>query len=133
MDAQTKPEATFKAPAHAVVWFEIPVTDMEKAKTFYSSVLMTEFQDNNTGPNPMAIFASSAGPSAISGHLYPGRPAPAGAGPTIHLPLPDSVENGMERLTAAGGRVLSPVIEIPAGRFAYCLDPDGNSIGLFSY
>jgi predicted enzyme related to lactoylglutathione lyase len=132
MDAQTKPEATFKAPASAAVWFEIPVTDMEKAKAFYSTVLMTEFRDDNTGPNPMSVFAYSGGPTAVSGHLYPGRPAPAGAGPTIHLPLPDSVENAMERCNAAGGRVLSPIIEIPAGRFAYCLDPDGNSIGLFS-
>jgi predicted enzyme related to lactoylglutathione lyase len=28
--------------------------------------------------------------------------------------------------------VVSPVIAIPAGRFAYCEDPDGNSFGLFA-
>ena len=38
----------------------------------------------------------------------------------------------MQRVTENGGTVVSPVIEIPAGRFAYCLDPDGNSIGLFN-
>ena len=32
---------------------------------------------------------------------------------------------------ANGGEVVSPIITIPAGRFAYCLDPDGNSFGLF--
>jgi hypothetical protein len=32
---------------------------------------------------------------------------------------------------ASGGEVVSPIITIPAGRFAYCLDPDGNSFGLF--
>jgi predicted enzyme related to lactoylglutathione lyase len=37
----------------------------------------------------------------------------------------------MERVTGNGGRIVSPVIEIPAGRFTYCLDPDGNSFGLF--
>jgi predicted enzyme related to lactoylglutathione lyase len=31
----------------------------------------------------------------------------------------------------AGGKVVSDPIAIPAGRFAYCLDPDGNSFGLF--
>ena len=35
-------------------------------------------------------------------------------------------------VTDAGGTVLSEAIEIPAGRFAYCLDTEGNSIGIFS-
>ena len=132
MDAQTMTEARFKPPVNAAVWFEIPVTDMDKAKAFYSKVLMTELRDENSGPNPMAVFACAGGETGVSGHLYPGKPALHGTGPTLHLPLPDSVENGMERLREAGGTVLSPVIDIPAGRFAYCLDPDGNSIGLFS-
>ncbi|MEZ5799658.1 MAG: hypothetical protein R3D29_03170 [Nitratireductor sp.] len=55
-----------------------------------------------------------------------------GNGPTIHLPVPDLLEESLERLKQAGGSVISPIIEIPAGRFAYCLDPDGTSLGLFS-
>lgn len=128
MHAETK----FKAPVHAAIWFEIPVTDMEKAKKFYSAVLGTEFTEQNDGPNPIAIFGYSAEEQPVSGHLYPGKPAREGNGPTIHLAVADDVNSAMERLERAGGKVLSPVIEIPAGRFAYCLDPDGNSIGLFS-
>jgi predicted enzyme related to lactoylglutathione lyase len=30
-----------------------------------------------------------------------------------------------------GGEIVSPIITIPAGRFDYCLDPDGYSFGLF--
>ena len=37
----------------------------------------------------------------------------------------------MQRVTDNGGKVVSPVITIPAGSFAYCADPDGNSFGLF--
>jgi predicted enzyme related to lactoylglutathione lyase len=37
----------------------------------------------------------------------------------------------MEACGRGGGKVLSPVITIPPGRFAYATDPDGNSIGLF--
>jgi hypothetical protein len=37
----------------------------------------------------------------------------------------------MARVTKNGGQVVSPAISIPAGTFAYCLDPDGNSFGLF--
>ena len=41
------------------------------------------------------------------------------------------LEAAIERVTDNGGKVVSPVVEIPAGRFAYCLDPDGNSFGFF--
>ena len=37
----------------------------------------------------------------------------------------------MERVKQAGGTVVSPIIQIPPGRFFYATDPDGNSIGLF--
>ena len=68
----------------------------------------------------------------VAGHLYPGKPAPEGAGPTVHLASPGILEDALERVRQAGGQVLSEPFSIPAGRFAYCLDPDGNSIGIFS-
>jgi hypothetical protein len=37
----------------------------------------------------------------------------------------------MDRVTENKGQVVSDIISIPAGRFAYCLDQDGNSFGLF--
>lgn len=118
-------------PGNAAVWFEIPVTDMARAKAFYGAVLQNELTDQEGGPNPMAVFASK-GDGAVAGHLYPGKPAGSGSGPTVHLAVAAPLEDALRRLTDNGGKVLSPVIEIPAGRFAYCLDPDGNSIGLFT-
>lgn len=118
-------------PVNAAVWFEIPVTDMKRAKTFYGTVLQSEFKDDNTGPNPMAIFVAKDD-SSVAGHLYPGKPASGGSGNTIHLATPAPLEEALERLSKSGGKVLSPIVTIPPGRFAYCLDPDGNSIGLFT-
>ncbi len=132
MNAHAKAESPLKAPANSAVWFEIPVSDMGRAKQFYSSVLLTEFTDQDQGPNPVSVFGYQANDTNVSGHLYPGKPASNGSGPTIHLALQDNLEGGVERLKEAGGKVLSPAIEIPAGRFVYCLDLDGNSIGLFS-
>lgn len=118
-------------PEHAAVWFEIPVTDMARAKDFYGAVLQNELTDEEGGPNPMARF-KAAGENSVAGHVYPGKPAADGSGNTIHLSVAAPLEEAMERVTANGGKVLSPPISIPAGRFAYCLDPDGNSIGLFT-
>ncbi|MCB1496115.1 MAG: VOC family protein [Bauldia sp.] len=121
---------TKQSPPNVAVWFEIPVTDMERAKAFYNTVLQTELRDDNTGPNPMAIFPAAEN-SGVAGHLYPGKPSSADSGNTIHLAAPDPLEDALVRVRENGGAVLSEVITIPAGRFAYCRDPDGNSVGLF--
>ncbi|MBO6639774.1 MAG: VOC family protein [Roseitalea sp.] len=118
---------------HAVCWAEIPVTDMERGKAFYGTVLGVELNDNNDGPNPMADFPTKDPKTGISGHLYPGKPAPKGTGNTIHLVASDPLDTVMERVKAAGGEVVSPAIDIPAGRFFYAHDPDGNSIGFFNF
>lgn len=116
-------------PENAAVWFEIPVTDMKRAKAFYGAVLDADLKDDNTGPNPMAIFP--AGEGGVAGHLYPGKPPTDGSGNTVHLASPDPLEDALERVKKNGGEVSSDIITIPPGRFAYCRDPDGNSIGLF--
>lgn len=117
-------------PVHTVAWTEIPVTDMDRAKSFYETVFGFEITVTDMEPNPVGMI-STAQDGGISGHIYPGKPATEGQGPTIHLYVPDTVEDAMDRLVNNGGIECSPVITIPPGRFAYAQDPDGNSIGLF--
>ncbi|MEM7710512.1 MAG: VOC family protein [Pseudomonadota bacterium] len=113
-------------PENPVIWTEIPVTDLPAARRFYEAVFQWETVLHEDGPNPLAMFPDIG----ISGHLYPGKPS--GDGPTIHFNISDNVEAAMERVRAAGGTVLPiPPVTIPAGRFGYATDPDGNSIGLF--
>lgn len=118
-------------PPNAVLWTEIPVADMDQAMAFYRTVFDYDMTVDSSGPNPMAIFPNKDAKNGGFGHIYPGTPAGDGQGPTIHLAVPDKLEKAMERVGQAGGKVLSPAITIPPGRFAYALDPDGNSIGLF--
>lgn len=118
-------------PTHAVIWAEIPVTDMQRSTQFYQTLTGQDLMLDETGPNPIMMFAVTDLKTGVSGHLYPGKPARPGEGPTVHLVMPDQVEAAMARCTAAGGTVVSPIVEIPPGRFAYAQDPDGNSISLF--
>lgn len=116
-------------PDNFTVWTEIPVTDLDRAMTFYNRVFDTALKKVDCEENPFAMFPTP-NDASIAGHLYPGKPAAKGT--TIHLASPDKLEDALARVTDAGGEVVSDVIAIPAGRFAYCLDPDGNSIGVFS-
>jgi uncharacterized protein len=112
------------------VWFEIPVTDLNRARAFYSAVLGRDIARNDDGPNPIVAFTDMSDPG-VSGHLYPGKPAAAGGGPTIHLAASDGLDAAAARVREAGGTVVSEPIKIPFGSFFYATDPDGNSIGFF--
>lgn len=120
-------------PQNFTVWSELPAADYERAIAFYEMVFKTKLNRHTDGPNPWADFPTQDAQNGVSGHVYPGKPAADGAGPTIHLAVPDSLEETMARVEEAGGRVVSDIIPIPVGRFVYCLDSEGNSIGLFAY
>ena len=118
-------------PEHFTVWTEIPSADLDQAVPFYEAVLQTKLEREDGGPNVLYMFKTANHPMGISGHLYPGKPAKDGSGPTIHLAAPDNLEDTMDRVRDAGGMIVSDPIAMPFGRFAYALDLDGNSIGLF--
>ncbi len=117
-------------PKNALIWCEIPVTNLKNAMAFYSAVFDYEMKYDESGENPI-VFLPMADDSSVAGHLYEGKPAKDGTGPTVHLAVPDTVEKAADRCWTAGGSVLGTVIEIPPGRFQYIIDPDGNSVGLF--
>ena len=118
------------SPKNAVIWIEIPVTDLAKSKAFYGTVLQNEMMDQADGPAPTVVFQKSEA-GGIAGHLYVGKPGAPGTGSTVHLAAPLPLEDSLARVKAAGGKVVSDIVTIPDGSFAYCLDPDGNSFGLF--
>ena len=119
------------APALAVAWTEIPVADLDAGIAFYSAVTGCALERQTMGPNETAVFVTDPPMTGGGAHLYPGKPAGDGTGPTAHLTVAGTLEEAMARVGPAGGTVVSPAIEIPDGRFAYITDPDGNSVGLF--
>jgi predicted enzyme related to lactoylglutathione lyase len=119
------------APANTVAWTEIPVRDIDRGIAFYSQVFKNGLTKDESGPNPMAMLPVADLATSVSGHLYPGKPAAPGTGPTIHLHVPDTLEATVERFEKAGGTSTGEIVSMPFGRFQYGTDPDGNSLGLF--
>jgi uncharacterized protein len=127
-EMETNKMSAYK-PKTAVIWVEIPVSDLTKSKAFYGAVLQNELTDQEMGPFPTAVFSYAEG--GVGGHLYVGKPGAAGSGNVVHLSVAAPLEDALGRVKSAGGQVVSDIIAIPDGRFAYCLDIDGNSFGLF--
>ncbi|WP_252947480.1 VOC family protein [Oceanicola sp. 502str15] len=131
-ETMTNPADATALPDDALVWCEIPVSDLDAAIAYYGAVLGHPLERNDEGPNPVAMLPVKSPMDGVAGHLYAGKPAGDGTGVTVHLHVP-VLEAALERAMEAGGRVLPGIIPIPSGRFAYTIDPDGNSIGLFEY
>ena len=119
------------SPKHFLVWAEFPVTNLARACEFYGTVTGADLTIDESGPNPIAMFKPADQMSGVALHLYPGKPAIDGSGPTLHLAAQGTLEEVKVRVTKAGGEVISDAIEIPPGKFFYAKDPDGNSIGFF--
>ena len=60
-------------PSHAnpVNWFEIPVSDLGRAKTFYEKVLGVEIAETEMGPNKMGWFPMEMGAAGATGRARP--------------------------------------------------------------
>jgi len=118
---------------HAISWFAIPVTDLERARTFYSTLLDITMPDLVTPAGTCAVFPQME--TGISGSLNPfmGFKPSADSGVTIWLNAGDDLQRPLDRVAAAGGKVLQPKEQI--GEFGYIamiLDTEGNRIGLHS-
>ena len=110
-----------------VNWFEIPVTDLDRAVGFYSTVLEREFGEID-GPNgPMKVFNS---PEGSAGTLTVAESEPAAGGVVIYLNCPD-IDSALGRVAAAGGEVLQPRTPIgPFGFIGKFQDTEGNAVAL---
>lgn len=121
-----------EAKHHRLVWTEIPVTNLEKARAFYETLLEAPLIKDDNGLQPMLMLPDLQGDGAV-GHLYEGKPVTQGDGITTHLAVNGSLDDAMARVAKGGGEIVSEEITIPAGSFFYAKDTDGNSLGIFKY
>lgn len=120
--------------ANVIGWFEIPVTDMERAVKFYSSVFGYEKMDQmNLGGLDMAIFPMQKGD--VSGALCKGEfYKPSSDGVVIYFLADPDLNIALSKVESAGGKVLMPkkLIAEDIGYMALFNDSEGNRIALHS-
>jgi predicted enzyme related to lactoylglutathione lyase len=118
-----------------VVWFEIPVNDMQRAMAFYSELFQVELEAQDFGEVEMAFIPMGDGTKGAGGSLIKAGDhyTPSHKGTLIYFSCED-VDNELSRLEDAGGEILQPKTQISPeyGYMAMFEDTEGNRIALHS-
>ena len=119
-----------------VVWFEIYVDDMNRAKKFYETVLGIQTQDfpdpSNQGLK-MAMFPGTPNAPNASGALIQMEGVKAGGNSTIVYFGSEDCSTEEARVQQAGGSVFKTKMSIGEhGFISLCFDTERNMFGLHS-
>lgn len=114
-------------------WFEIPVTEFDRAKLFYEVLLDFKMEASVVMGYKMGFFPSYEG--KISGAIVEGDGyKPSVHGSLIYLNCQPDLAVNLERVEKAGGQIIVPKTKISdsLGYFAFIIDTEGNKVALHS-
>jgi predicted enzyme related to lactoylglutathione lyase len=119
--------------ANVVVWADIPVLDMERAREFYSHLLQAPV-DLMPGMTTVALLRGPGEPDpmVVSADLAVGQSMPSTShGCTIYLSSLGDIDGMLRRAVEAGGAVLAGKAKMDMiGWIAFIKDTEGNRVGI---
>ncbi|MFN3850347.1 MAG: VOC family protein [Spirosomataceae bacterium] len=117
--------------SNPVVYFEIPVNDIDRAIKFYQSVFHFDFEKEEIDGNQMALFPFVEKNSGISGALAKGEIyKPTKDGVVIYFKT-ENIDETLKLVVANGGKILYPKTSNgDLGSVAEFEDSEGNRIAL---
>jgi predicted enzyme related to lactoylglutathione lyase len=121
------------ANTNALNWFELPMTDVERAKKFYETIFEIEMYPMNMMGYEMLMFPSQS--PKIGGALVKSPDhEPSTKGALIYLNANPDLQLVLDKVEKAGGKIISPktFIDEDTGSMAFVIDSEGNMVGLHS-
>lgn len=114
--------------ANPIVHFELPADDLERARTFYSSIFGWKITDPWKMEYYLVETKDKAG-NGINGGMMKRK---AQGQPFTNYILVEEIDDILAKITAGGGKVAMPKTEIGPGMgwIAAFFDPENNIIGL---
>ena len=119
---------------HAANWFEIPVADFDRARSFYSRIFDFDMPDQEMGGALMGFLPFEMGKGVGGAIIRADAMQPSRDGPRIYLNGGDDLQPILDRVEAAGGNVDTPktLITEDIGYYAVFEDTEGNRVALHS-
>jgi uncharacterized protein len=122
------------ANLHAISWFEIPTADLDRATKFYETILGITLVPMDMPNFKMRMFPVEDNMTGISGALTyaPDFYQPQDNGTLVYLNANPDVQIVLDRIEAAGGKILVPKTEISPeiGYMGVFMDSEGNRVAL---
>ncbi len=117
--------------ANTIVWADIPVADMDRARKFYAAVLEAEIPLMDGANGDVALLPMQPG-DAGADLVRSDQATPGVAGATVYLNSNGDPEGMIARAVAAGGQVGMPVTDMGemVGFIGFFVDSEGNRIGV---
>lgn len=121
----------------AISWFEIPATDLDRAQKFYETIFGIKLDAIDMPNIKMRMFPLDDPMNGVGGAVVDSggfhKPSVTD-GPLIYLNGNPDVQKVMDKVEAAGGKIMVPKTEISPeyGYMAVFIDSEGNRIGLHS-
>ena len=120
----------FNSEHNRAVWFDIPVTDLDRAATFYRAVLGVGVQKETYGNFSFCVIDHKDG---NGGCLVPNKEEIACGGVLLYLNANGRIRDAVSKVVPNGGSVVEEPHAIgPHGFRAVVLDSEGNRIALHS-
>lgn len=120
--------------ANSLNWFEIPATDIERARSFYGTIFNCELDPvMDMMGMKMSNFPWEPGSGKANGGLCQSdMHKPSQEGAVIYLNANPNIQTIIDRIEKAGGQVVMPKTQISPeiGYMAFFIDSEGNKIGL---
>lgn len=116
-------------------WFEIPVTDFERARHFYQVIFSIHMDVDNMMGMKMAFFPMVMGSGKASGALVQSDfHIPSMDGSLIYLNANPDMNDVISKIEQEGGQILMPKTHITdeIGYMAFFKDTEGNRVALHS-
>jgi len=120
--------------SNPVGWFEIPVTDMDRAKAFYEKAFEIQIQVVDLGGTLMGWFPNVVEVIGATGSLIKQESyIPSHEGTLVYFSSAD-VQIELNRIETAGGKILQGKTQISPehGYMAVFEDSEGNRVALHS-
>jgi len=122
---------------NAISWFEIPATDLPRAQKFYENIfgiqmIPMDMENIKMRMFPLTDMMTQVGGAVVdSGGFH--KPSLT-EGPLIYLNGNPDVQKVLDKVEAAGGKIMVPKTQISPeyGYMAVFIDSEGNRIGLHS-